>query len=75
MAQTLFPKQSFYEIQRLNPQWSDFTCFVEVIKGKKYLRRPTITRWFNELVDKNDYDQAHKSKSEILGFLFGVAKE
>ena len=73
MGQTLFPKGIFYETQKMNPMWSDFTCFCETIKNKKYLRRPTITKWFNTLVDKNDY--AKEDKSEVLGFLFGIAKE
>jgi len=73
MAQTGFPKETFYDIQRLNPYWSDWICFCEVIKGKKYLRRPTITRWFNKFVDRDDY--AKKYKSELLGFLFSLAKE
>jgi len=72
MAQTLFPTQQFYETQRLNPYWSSFTCFCEVIENKKYLRRPTITKWFNQLIEKDDYFKG--DKGEILGFLFGLTK-
>jgi len=73
MAQVMFPKQLFYDTQRLNPYWSSFTCFCEVVKGKKYLRRPTITKWFNELVEKDDYGK--RDKGELLGFLFSLVKE
>ena len=73
MAQTRFPVSMFNDTQRLNPYWSSFTCFCEVITSKKYLKRPTIIKWFNELVDKDDY--AKRDKGEILGFLFGLAKE
>ena len=73
MAQTMFPKVLFYETQRLNPAWSDFIVFTEVIKGKKYLKRPTIRKWFKILVDSEDY--AKEDLSEILGFLYELAKE
>jgi len=73
MAQTLFPKQTFYEHQKMNPCWSDFTCFCETIRGRKYLRRPTITKWFNTLVDSEDYGK--EDKGEVLGFLFNLARE
>jgi len=72
MAQTSFPKGIFYDIQRSNPMWSDYTCFTEVIKDKKYLKRPTITKWFKKLVDPDDYAKA--DESEIMGFLFGIAR-
>lgn len=68
MAQTLFPKQIFYDLQRLNPLWSDWICFCEAIKGKKYLKRTTIRKWFKILVDKDDY--AKEDEVELLGFLY-----
>jgi len=71
MAQTLFPLQLFHESKRLNPYWSSYICFAEVIENKKYLRRPTITKWFNKLVDKDDYGE----KGEVLGFLFELTKK
>jgi len=69
----MFPSQLFYDTQRLNPHWSSFICFGEVIENKKYLHRPTITKWFNKLVDKDDYSK--NDKGEVLGFLFGLVKE
>jgi len=73
MAQTLFPKGIFYDTKRLNPYWSDWVCFCETIKGKKYLKRPTIRKWFNNLIDKNDYSE--EDKVELLGYLYSLAKE
>ena len=66
----VFPKQKFYEHQRINPFWSDWTCFCETIKGKKDLKSKTIKRYFNQLVDKNDYDQ--EDKLELIKFLLDL---
>jgi hypothetical protein len=70
MAQTMFPKVEFENIKRLNPYWSEYTCFAEAIKGKKYLRRTTIRKWFDALVSKDDY--LSKDKPEILGYLHAL---
>jgi len=73
MAQTRFPIGIFNDTQRYNPQWSSFTCFIETIKGKKYFKTPTIRKYFDILVDKDDYGK--KDKGEILGFLYRATKE
>lgn len=73
MAQTGFPKGVFYDTQRFNPRWSSWVCFCEVIIGKKYLRRPNIRKWFDILVEKKDYSKS--DKRELLGYLYGLAKE
>ena len=73
MAQTLFPIREYEEVRRLDPYWSDWTCFCHIIVGRKYLKRPTITKWFNELVDRSEYSET--DKSALLGYLFGLAKE
>jgi len=72
MAIGVFPKQTFYEIQRLNPYWSSWTCFCEVIKGKKDLKPKTIKRYFDILVDKNDYSKS--DRAEIAKYLLKLRK-
>ncbi len=51
----------FRQIEKENPYWSSYVCFVETIRGKKY-NRQIIIRWFNKLVDKNDYDKSEKKE-------------
>ena len=66
MAQT-FPKQLFHEVQRKNPYWGSWTCFCEVIKGKKNMSARVVRRYFNLLVDKEDYEI--EDRAEIIKHL------
>ena len=68
MAQTGFPRETFYETQKLNPYWSSWTCFTEVIRNKKYLKRPTIRKWVGKLVDKSDYSKSETR--ELHSYLY-----
>jgi len=43
------------------PYHSSFICFARAVTGQK-LSRDMIKRWFNKLVDKNDYDPKDKRK-------------
>lgn len=65
-----FPKYQFSEIKRLNPFWSDHTCFIETIQGKKYLHPRIIKKWFDKLVAKDEY--AREDRNEILRYLFSL---
>ena len=49
----------FNKIKQENPLWSDYLCFAETVKGKKFSRQ-TIGQYFNRLVDKDDYDKRYK---------------
>ena len=69
MAQT-FPKQLFHEVQRKNPFWSSWTCFCEVIKGKKNMTPRVVRRYFNLLVDKEDYDI--EDRAELIKHLLAL---
>lgn len=66
-----FPKYQFAETKKLNPCWSDHTCFAETIKDKKYLHPRIIRKWFDKLVAKDEY--AKEDKNEILHYLFSLA--
>lgn len=52
-------KINYNKIVLDNPNLSSFTCFVKTIKSR-HLPLREITRWFNELVDKQDYRRAEK---------------
>ena len=72
ITHTSFPKQEFIETQRKNPYWSSFTCFAETVRGRNNLHKRTLRRYFNNLVEVDDY--AKKDKAEILNFLFDSAR-
>ena len=56
-------ERRFKNIEKRNPELSSFICFCKTIKGQKFSTN-IIHRWFNKLVDKNDY--SHKEKREIF---------
>jgi hypothetical protein len=66
-----FPIIEFQEISRLNPYWSSWVCFCEVIKGRKNLSKKTIRKYFEKLVDKDDY--ARDERKELLEYLYVLA--
>jgi len=63
-------KINFDKITILNPHWSSLACFATTIWGRNFGKQ-TITRWFNKLVEIDDYDR--KDKKEILVFLFDLS--
>ena len=52
-------ERSFNKVANKNPLWSSYICFIETIRERKFSER-MIRRWFNKLVDKDDYDKAEK---------------
>jgi hypothetical protein len=64
-------KRIFNKIRVENPFWSDYTCFAEAVRGRKFSKK-TILRNFNPLVDTEDY--AGSEKKEIIGHLVGLSK-
>jgi hypothetical protein len=64
-------KRIFNKVKKRNPLWSDYICFAEAVRGKKFSRK-TIVRHFNSLVDKGDY--AKGEKKDILKFLVELSK-
>ena len=63
--------RKFNKLSRKNPYWSSLVCFTETIYGIGFSRQ-TIHRWFNELVDKDDYSSS--DKKEVMSFLESVGK-
>ena len=66
-----FPKYEFSEMQRLNPYWSSLIYFHEVIKNKKKLHPRLIRKYFNALVEKDDY--APEDKNEVVQYALMLA--
>jgi hypothetical protein len=64
-------KKVFNRISSENPYWSDYICFAEAVRGRKFSRK-TIIRNFNSLVDKEEY--AKSEKKEIIDFLVELSK-
>lgn len=59
-------ERRFNNITKKNPYWSSYVCFAEAIKGQDFSRQ-TIHRWFQKLVDKDDY--AKNEKKGTLAYL------
>jgi hypothetical protein len=49
----------FNQLSEKNPLWSSHTCFAEAIKHQKF-SRDIIHRWFQKLVEKDDYAKSEK---------------
>jgi hypothetical protein len=64
-------KRIFNRIRSENPYWSDYTCFAEAVRGRKFSKK-TIIRNFNSLVDEEDY--AKNEKREIIEHLVEISK-
>jgi len=67
-----FPIKEFEETKRLNPCWSDHTCFAETVWDRKFLSEKTIKKYFHILVDKNEY--AEDEKSEVIKYLIALSQ-
>jgi len=67
-----FPKYEFSETKRLNPYWSDHTCFAEAIKNRKNLHPRLIRKWFAKLVDPSEYGK--EDKNQVLDYLIKLAQ-
>jgi hypothetical protein len=64
-------ERRFNNIVEKCPYWSSYICFAEAIKRQGFSRQ-TIHRWFNKLVDKNDY--VKNEKKAILAHLDVLTK-
>jgi len=61
----------FNKVKKENPNWSDYIYFAATVEDRNFSRQ-TIARYFNKLVDKNDYDP--KEKKELLQQLFKLSQ-
>ena len=61
----------FNRIQKKYNSWSTNTCFAMSVLSQNFSRQ-TISRGFNKLVEKSDYDK--KDKKTITAFHFRLTK-
>lgn len=52
-------ERRFNNITEKKPFWSSFICFTEAVKGQRFTK-PILHRWFQKLVQKDDYAQRDK---------------
>jgi len=62
-----FPLTEYQEIFRLNPYWSSWVCFCETIKGSNNLSKRTIKKYFEQLIEKDNY--VENEKFALLNYL------
>jgi hypothetical protein len=63
-------KRRFDNIAKRNPNYSSYLCFAEAVKERRFSKQ-MIQRWFNKLVDKDDY--ARSEKRETVDFLVSLS--
>ena len=71
MYSARFPFYQFEETKKINPYWSSWICFTEMIKGKDNISKRTIRRAFDKAVDQDDYFK--KERSVLLDFCYSLA--
>ena len=64
-------QRKFNKTVKRNPYWSSLACFTDSIYGIGFSRQ-SIHRWFNILVNKDDYDKT--GKKQVMAFLESVGK-
>ena len=64
-------ERRFNKVQIKNPYYSPIICFNLAVDEQGFSGQ-IIARWFNKLVDKDDY--ASSDKKDILLFLYGITK-
>lgn len=60
-------ERRFKEVEE-TPGWSTLTCFIVAVDGQGF-SKDRIGRWFNKLVDPEDYHDDAGLKKELLGWL------
>jgi hypothetical protein len=60
-------KRLFDKVAKENPTWGSVIVFNHIVEGKNF-SRDRIARWFNVLVEKEEYDRSEKK--EILEYVY-----
>jgi hypothetical protein len=63
-------ERRFNNIAERNSSFSSYLCFAKAIKGQRFSKQ-VINRWFQKLVDKDDY--ANNEKSSLLRYLYDLS--
>lgn len=61
----------FENITMKHPEWSSHTCFVETVTGRNF-SRAVVAKWFNVLVEKDDY--AREDRKQLIEYLYLLTK-
>jgi hypothetical protein len=61
-------ERRFNEAVQNNPGWSTLTCFANAIHGQ-WVGKDRLGRWFNKLVDPEDYDNDAEVKKELIAWM------
>jgi hypothetical protein len=64
-------QRKFESIKEKNPDWTSYTSFAQTISDQSFSEK-LIRRYFNKLVDKEDY--LPEEKKEILNHLLTLTK-
>jgi hypothetical protein len=64
-------QRRFSNIAMRNPYWSSYYCLAEAVKNQQFSRK-IITKHFNNLVDKDDYDKVEKRN--LINHLFSLSQ-
>lgn len=62
----------YKKIQEKKQGWSSYLCYASAITGRKFSRE-TLQRWFNKLVEKDDY--VASEKKDILAHLYNLTND
>jgi hypothetical protein len=60
-------KRLFEKVAKENPNWGSVIVFNHIVSGKNF-SHDRIARWFDVLVDKEEYDKSEKK--EILKYVY-----
>ena len=60
-------KRLFDKVAKENPNWGSVIVFNHIVDGKNF-SQDRIARWFNILVDKEEYDKSEKKA--ILEYVY-----
>ena len=63
-------ERRFKKIAEKNPVWSSYICFAEAVKSQCFSKQ-TMSRWFNKLVEKDDYTRSEKR--QVLYYLVNLS--
>ena len=64
-------EKRFNKIKIRNPYYSSIICFNLAVEKQDFCEQ-IIARWFNKLVEKDDYSS--KDKKDIFAFLYALTK-
>ncbi len=66
-------KEQFEELSKSKPLWSDFICFIHILRrNKKLVNRDEIRILFKALVNPREYPKTNREK--LLEYIFEQAE-